>query len=130
MKEQSWNSPWISSRVKRLWCDILLVNISQETCRMSPSPYQHENRVTFISGIHKTNTKAREKSQVTDIPSQQDILIPGETGYNQVRIPCSQERQVTTLPHSKATAHLQQRHRSSSEMLLSCVRAAQITSPS
>lgn len=70
------------------------------------------------------NSKAREKSQVTDTPSQDHILspvlLPGETSYSPF---------LTRRPQqncSRATAGSW----SSSEMLLSCVRAVQISSTS
>lgn len=111
----------MSSRVKRPWCNIFLVNLENVS---QQSPYQHGNRVTFISDIHKMNTKAGGKSQVTDTPSQYHIfspvLLPGETIYN----PFLTQRPQQNC--SRATAGSW----SSSEMLLSCVRVAQIISPS
>lgn len=53
-----------------------------ECLPLPAKPWQHKNRVTFISDICKMSTKAREKSQVTNTLSQYNILSPGETSHS------------------------------------------------
>lgn len=120
MREHRWDSPlgkFKSKDITSFWLQSPIKPVESLPAKL----YQHRNRVTFISDIHKMSTKAREKCQVTDTLSQYHILspvlLPGETSYN----PFLTERPQQNCSRAIAGSW------SSSEMLLSCVRAAQIT---